>query len=224
MLEHTMRIIATSVALAAAGIPAFAQSDIDPDNKYAWAENIGFMNWADAEAGAAGVRVEPGYLAGWIWSENVGWICVGNGSPAAGGRYGNETGEDYGVNIEPWGDLAGLAWGENIGWINFDTAAALGAHGQQARFDGDRFRGYAWGANIGWINLDDARIFVAVAGGGGGACTADCDGSGGLDFFDFLCFQNRFAAGDPAADCDGSGQLDFFDFLCFQNDFAAGCP
>ena len=56
------------------------------------------------------------------------------------------------------------------------------------------------------------------------SCYADCDGSGGLDFFDFLCFQNLFAAGDPQADCDGSGGLDFFDFLCFQNAFAAGCP
>jgi hypothetical protein len=56
------------------------------------------------------------------------------------------------------------------------------------------------------------------------ACYADCDGSGSLDFFDFLCFQNAFAAGSSAADCDFSGQLDFFDFLCFQNAFAAGCP
>jgi hypothetical protein len=55
-------------------------------------------------------------------------------------------------------------------------------------------------------------------------CYADCDGSGELDFFDFLCFQNAFAAGEPYADCDGSGSLDFFDFLCFQNEFAAGCP
>jgi hypothetical protein len=57
-----------------------------------------------------------------------------------------------------------------------------------------------------------------------GSCYADCDGSGDLDFFDFLCFQNAFAAGDPYADCDDSGSLDFFDFLCFQNEFAAGCP
>src|SRR5690606_38129066 len=57
-----------------------------------------------------------------------------------------------------------------------------------------------------------------------GGCYADCDGSGGLDFFDFLCFQNEFAAGSAEADCDGSGGLDFFDFLCFQNEFAAGCP
>ena len=54
-------------------------------------------------------------------------------------------------------------------------------------------------------------------------CYADCDASGSLDFFDFLCFQNLFAAQDPAADCDASTTLDFFDFLCFQNAFAAGC-
>ena len=57
-----------------------------------------------------------------------------------------------------------------------------------------------------------------------GGCYPDCDGSGTLDFFDFLCFQNAFATGDPYADCDASGVLDFFDFLCFQNEFAAGCP
>ncbi len=55
-------------------------------------------------------------------------------------------------------------------------------------------------------------------------CYADCDESGGLDFFDFLCFQNAFAAGETYADCDGTGDLDFFDFLCYQNEFAAGCP
>ncbi|MFG0285152.1 MAG: GC-type dockerin domain-anchored protein [Phycisphaerales bacterium JB039] len=55
-------------------------------------------------------------------------------------------------------------------------------------------------------------------------CYADCDGSGELDLFDFLCFQNMFAMGDPYADCDESGALDLFDFLCFQNEFAAGCP
>src|SRR5690606_37072272 len=55
-------------------------------------------------------------------------------------------------------------------------------------------------------------------------CVADCDGNGELDFFDFLCFQNDFAADSCEADCDGSGVLDFFDFLCFQNEFSMGCP
>ena len=58
----------------------------------------------------------------------------------------------------------------------------------------------------------------------GAICYADCDGSGSLDFFDFLCFQNAFANGSTYADCDASGSLDFFDFLCYQNAFAAGCP
>ncbi|MFG0285748.1 MAG: FG-GAP-like repeat-containing protein [Phycisphaerales bacterium JB039] len=56
-----------------------------------------------------------------------------------------------------------------------------------------------------------------------GSCYADCDGSGSLDFFDFLCFQNLFSS-SLEADCDGSDSLDFFDFLCFQDLFAAGCP
>lgn len=66
--------------------------------------------------------------------------------------------------------------------------------------------------------------------GQGGACYADCDTSTGprvLDIFDFLCFGNRFAAGDPyACDCDqstGPGACDIFDFLCFGNAFSAGC-
>ncbi|MFG0283480.1 MAG: hypothetical protein ACF8R7_03575 [Phycisphaerales bacterium JB039] len=54
-------------------------------------------------------------------------------------------------------------------------------------------------------------------------CYPDCDSSGALDLFDFLCFQNAFALGDPYADCDATGALDFFDFLCFQNLFAHGC-
>ena len=63
------------------------------------------------------------------------------------------------------------------------------------------------------------------------ACYADCDtstGVGVLDIFDFLCFGNRFSAGDPyACDCDvstGPGVCDIFDFLCFGNAFNAGCP
>ncbi|MFG0284845.1 MAG: right-handed parallel beta-helix repeat-containing protein [Phycisphaerales bacterium JB039] len=55
-------------------------------------------------------------------------------------------------------------------------------------------------------------------------CRADLDGDGVLTFFDFVEFQNLFAAGDPRADFDCDGALTFFDFLAFQNAFAAGCP
>ncbi len=65
----------------------------------------------------------------------------------------------------------------------------------------------------------------------GAGCYADCDpstGPGVLDIFDFLCFGNSFANGEPyACDCDtstGVGVCDIFDFLCFGNAFSAGCP
>ncbi|MCW5758042.1 MAG: hypothetical protein KIT54_12465 [Phycisphaeraceae bacterium] len=54
-------------------------------------------------------------------------------------------------------------------------------------------------------------------------CRADIDGDGELTIFDFLAFQNLFAAGDLQADFDGDGELTIFDFLEFQNAFAAGC-
>ena len=55
-------------------------------------------------------------------------------------------------------------------------------------------------------------------------CYPDCDQSGTLNIFDFLCFQNAFVSFQPYADCDGNNLLDIFDFLCFQNAFVAGCP
>jgi hypothetical protein len=67
----------------------------------------------------------------------------------------------------------------------------------------------------------DDRIIEFLPGSG---CYADCDGSGTLDVFDFLCFQDSFTQGDPYADCDGNATLDVFDFLCFQDAFVAGCP
>jgi hypothetical protein len=58
-------------------------------------------------------------------------------------------------------------------------------------------------------------------------CQADCDASGSLSGNDFMCFLNKFAAGDPYANCDGSTgspRLTGNDFLCYLNRYAAGCP
>ncbi|MFN0131705.1 MAG: hypothetical protein ACKVW3_04105 [Phycisphaerales bacterium] len=65
---------------------------------------------------------------------------------------------------------------------------------------------------------------------GGASCYANCDASTippSLNILDFLCFQNRYAAGDAYANCDLSTMppiLNVADFICFQNAFAAGCP
>ena len=93
-------------------------------------------------------------------------------------------------------------------------------HNRAALHDGPR-RVRAHHRRLGLSDAPEARHARAVR--LDPICAADCDGSGALDVFDFLCFQNRFAAAAPAADCDGSGELDFFDFLCFQTAFGAGC-
>ena len=49
---------------------------------------------------------------------------------------------------------------------------------------------------------------------------ADLDGDGLLTVFDFLMFQNLFAAGDLRADFDLSQTLNIFDFLAYQNAFS----
>jgi hypothetical protein len=57
----------------------------------------------------------------------------------------------------------------------------------------------------------------------GNQCYPDCDGSGTLDIFDFLCFTNDFNSNGAYSDCDGNNSHDIFDFLCFVNAFNGGC-
>jgi hypothetical protein len=215
--------IAIVVSLAAA--PALAQTPVDPAHKMAWTENCGYVNWRDSGSpqGSQGVVSHGFFLSGYAWGENIGYLNFGDGVPAAGSAYGNTTGADHGVNIQPSGDLSGMAWGENVGWINFSTGS-LGA--QRARLEGSRLKGWAWGENIGWVNLDDANVYVAF----GQACYANCDASTTapiLNVLDFICFQTKYAQADPYANCDGSTiapVLNVLDFICFQTKYAQGCP
>jgi hypothetical protein len=72
-------------------------------------------------------------------------------------------------------------------------------------------------------------FWVDPAGGGGGGCYANCDGSTGsplLTANDFQCFLNKYAGGDTYANCDGSTGnplLTANDFQCFLNKYAGGC-
>ena len=204
-------------------LPALAQpSNISSVNKWSWSENCGWMNWRDGgePAGAQGARIGANRLSGFVWSENIGWVNLGDNTPAGGVHYGNVDGSDFGVNIHAGtGNLFGLAWGENVGWINFDTAAALGAFGQQARFDSGtgRLRGFAWGENIGWINLDDDEHFVGIG------CAADFNGDGVRDVPDIFAFLSAWFALDPRADFDGNGTIAVPDIFAFLSAWFAGC-
>ncbi|MBX3385819.1 MAG: hypothetical protein KF768_04555 [Phycisphaeraceae bacterium] len=217
-------VTVAAMSLAVLSSAVAGQSNVQPANKFAWGENIGFINCRDADSGAQGVVVRHFRLSGFAWSENCGWINFGDGSPATPPHYSNATGADHGVNVEANGDCFGLAWGENIGWINFDTRTQLGPFGQQARVDrsAKRLRGYAWGENVGWINLDDANVFVAYD----SLCPGDFNNDGVVDLADLLDFLGLWnpALGQAVtpgtgADLNGDGVVDLADLLDFLGEW-----
>ncbi len=181
-MTHVLsRFICAGIIIAAASLSAGADTNISATNKYTWSENVGWINWRDANLGNDGANVGCLFLQGFIWGENIGWINLGNGSPANSIAYANVNGSDFGVNVSATGELSGLAWGENVGWINF-SGGAMATPAQPARVDFTtrRMHGYAWGENIGWINLDDSTHYAALE----PACVGDANFDGVVDFND----------------------------------------
>src|SRR5262245_38031998 len=140
----------TLLILSAAG--AAQAENIDPGNngsKYAWSENLGWLNARPGGPGGPGVHVSSSGLTGWMWSENAGWIslsCVDTSSCAA---------STYGVSNDGCGTLSGRAWSENLGWIDF-APANCGADptcGVKIGPATGIFSGRAWSENAGWITF-----------------------------------------------------------------------
>jgi len=124
-------------------------------NNLIWGESIGWVNLKTAHAE---LKIGSNILAGWVWLENCGWVCVGDGSPLDGKRYSNSGTHDFGVNNDGHGKLSGFAWSEVTGWINFQTSHSrvyLDARGQ--------FYGYAWGENVGWMHFGPGRTVQYLA-------------------------------------------------------------
>jgi hypothetical protein len=223
LTKVAIRVGLAGCVLAIAAPMLVADSNIADIKKFTWGENIGHMNWADANARAQGVEIyqlgATQYLSGSAWCENIGWVNVGNG----GAPYANTDGTNFGVNINTaTGDMSGFAWGENVGWINFGpfppATLVASAHWDYANH---RSTGYAWGENIGWINLDDAIEFICQIPG-------DLDFNGNVNVFDFGAFAVNFgSAGNPPftnGDVDGDGDADVFDFAAFAPNFGETCP
>jgi hypothetical protein len=217
---------------------ASAQSNIDPNNKFTWSENLGFINWFDAGSppGNQGVVVYPEWLGGFAFAENAEWINLGDGDP--GGAGGNETaylnmsGDDFGVNRDPQtGELSGFAWSATCGWVNV-SGGAMAAPPDPARIvaEGEvcRLRGYAWAEAAGWINLDDDAVFVAAI----DACCeipGDVDGDGDVDQSDLGLILGDWGCDSPPApecpgDADGDGDVDQSDLGLLLSHFGEACP
>jgi len=123
--------IAAMIVAAVSAVPVFASSTdgtIDSVYKYAWSENVGWINF---KADSGNVSVVDSGLSGYAWSSNYGWI---NLSPPTSG-----------VNNDGSGNLSGYAWGENIGWIDF-SGVTIDSNGY--------FLGYAGSTVAGQISFN----------------------------------------------------------------------
>ena len=139
--------------LAVVSPPARAATTIEPPNEYAYAANVGWLNWlGDTNRGA---DLGPTVCSGFIYGADIGWINLGNGTPTNGLAYQNLSTNDFGVNLDSAGNLRGYAYGANVGWLNFEATGA-----PQLNLTNGILSGYVWGANIGWISLSNAVSYV----------------------------------------------------------------
>lgn len=104
------------------------------------------------------------------------------------------------------------------------TGTFGGVTGLPAGFSGTVNYAYSGTDSLGRVG-DGNDIAITVA----PSCYVNCDLSTQppiLNVNDFICFQTKFAAGDPYANCDGSTVppvLNVNDFLCFLTKYAVGC-
>ncbi|WP_141699477.1 hypothetical protein [Candidatus Marithrix sp. Canyon 246] len=101
-------------------LEAFAASNIDTTDKYAWSESSGWNNFNDTNGD---VTVYNDHLEGYVWAENVGLIRLGTHTSGGRHTYANSSGTDYGINNDDSGKLSGYAWAENVGWIHFKNTS-----------------------------------------------------------------------------------------------------
>lgn len=129
------------------GQPGYS-ARMDPDHRYAWSENAGWLSHRET---VAEVQVYSDHLEGYAWAESIGWIRFGSHVGGGSHVYANHGADDWGVNRHADGGLSGFAWAENIGWIDF--APSFG--GVSLESGSGRFLGYAWSEAIGWIRFGD---------------------------------------------------------------------
>ena len=144
---YPVLVIGITVSLFSVAYAA-TNSNIDPEAKWAWSTNAGWINFNPPNGG---VTICADHLEGYAWGENVGWIRLGTYTGGDAHTYGNTSAADYGVNRGEDGKLSGYAWGTNVGWINFDPDGDEGVSMDPVTGD---FSGYAWGENVGWIHFN----------------------------------------------------------------------
>ena len=132
----TFIFVAGILTLVSVGYVFASATDgtIDTTFKYAWSENIGWINFG---ASGGNVHIADYSLTGYAWNNNYGWINL------------NPSGSGIKNNVQ--GTLSGSAWGESTGYINF-SGVTINSNGE--------FIGTASGDITGTINFNCSNCKV----------------------------------------------------------------
>lgn len=85
-------------------------------------------------------------VAGFAWSENIGWISMNNTSDGST--------VSYGVNINADNSVSGWAWSDNVGWICFGATCDTGTYGNTPEGDAAQARINAANGEVsGWAKI-----------------------------------------------------------------------
>lgn len=192
-----------TLLLVGVTLSALCSTSINSVNSYAYAANAG---WVDAYAnGANGAFIGRYVCSNYLYGANIGWVHLGSGLPANGISYSNVAANDYGVNVDAYGNLTGYAWGANIGWITFEQTYGK----PSVDMSSGALEGYIWSGNIGWISLSNAQAFVQTDYLANGP---DTDGDGLPDPWEYTYTNVLTGLTSSPADADGDGSPDEVEF------------
>lgn len=197
-----------TAAILAIAAASMAATTIDPANKYAYGANIGWINAAGDTAN--GAVIGEAFCSGYLYAANCGWISLGDGTPADGQAYANDSATDFGVNHDGAGNLTGFAYGANIGWINFEQT-----YGQpQVDLITGAMSGYAYAANVGWINVGTLKVASISPG-------PDTDSDGIPDAWEYGHTNVLSVLASGGEDHDGDGVSDIGEYKADTDPFDA---
>ena len=139
---------------------------------YAWADNIGWIDF-NASTTNGGISVDGlGNLSGYAWSDNVGWIKFGglSGFPVGSGTV-SQNALIVSNKLIGWARVCGGMYNNSLNQTTPDNSCSgnsrtdgwdgwisLSGSNYGVTLSGNTFSGYAWGSDVvGWINFSPSN-------------------------------------------------------------------
>ncbi len=95
------------------------------------------------------------YISGYAFAGELGWIDLGDGSPANGTSYSNLTPDDIGINVDSGGNLTGFAFNKTLGLISLDWPGAQPSQLPRLNFQSGEITGLWFNPNAGWFDFGE---------------------------------------------------------------------